>query len=565
MKAALLPLTIISLLSLSVINSAYAEEALDSVPNAAMPGLIKRQVMPKNILPTQFKATPPAPAPEVQPVEVQGDIGTSFVLKQVVIVGSQVPEPTSVAALIQAEQGKKVNLLALKALAQQIEDAYRNDGWILNQVIIPQQEFSAKQGIVKFQVIDGYISQVKLTGDNPAAAQAQLWRYLKTLQSLRPFNLKVAQKYLVLANQIPGISVKNALSPDPTKVGGSVLTILVKRTPVQGSISFNNRGSQFVGPRQLVGQLSVNDIFAADTFNIVASTTQPKASEMGFFTGKYSVQLGQNGTQLGFSASRTAIHPGEYLETLAYSGYTRSYAVDLMRPLYRTFNQSVSFISNLYNTLSDSDFAGIPNYQDRVVGLQAGINYQGIGMGGVNSMQVTMTQGLPFYHKTIDAPSRTNAVAQFSKFNLDSSHIQYLTQRISYIAAISGQYTEQLLPSSEQISYGGTTYGQAYQPSELAGDKGLMGALTLRYDLPTYGSFTMIQPYVSYDLGEVWNNQAVVGSNTTSSASSLALGVNFALKQNLQATLTVAKPLTWQPSQTDTKDWQAFFSVSAYF
>ncbi|MBA4094616.1 MAG: hypothetical protein C0489_11080, partial [Candidatus Accumulibacter sp.] len=67
------------------------------------------------------------------------------------------------------------------------------------------------------------------------------------------------------------------------------------------------------------------------------------------------------------------------------------------------------------------------------------------------------------------------------------------------------QYTRDILLSGEQISFGGGAIGRGYDPSIVAGDRGLGGVAEIRYDakLPTQPSLNSLQLYTFLDRARV--------------------------------------------------------------
>ncbi len=546
--------------------SAHAAPA--PVPSSATPSAVVRELQqPTNTLPTK-KLTKKLPEPsllQTKQVPVSASTPGAFILQSVQLIGSSIAPPPAALKLIANYKGKSVDLQSLQMLARELENTYREAGWVLNQVVLPPQTIDPKIGEIHFQVIDGHISQIELTGSSAAGARTQLQRYLDQISAMKPFNFKRAERYLLLANDIPGLQLKGTLRADPSQSGASILVVSVERQWFQGLVNINNRSTQYIGPNQVLVQGQVNDLVAADDLQLAFATIAPNSHEMAYFNANYTLQLGQRGTQWNAALTDTTTYPGGSFAPLGLKGELQQYQIGVSQPVLRSLAQNIWLLANAYHTDNQSNYSTGPAFHDRITGVQAGVNYQGLALGGGNNIQLMATQGIPLNGVTATYPSRTGAVQNFSKFTALASHVHYLTQKTSVVLAGNGQMSAQSLPVSEQIGYGGSLFGLAYQPSDITGDQGLMGSAALRYDLPTFWHFQLLQPFVAYDIGQVWVHQATAGQSSSPSGASFALGVNLGLKAGLQGSLTAAKPLTLAPTNNANKGWEGFFNLSWVF
>jgi hemolysin activation/secretion protein len=78
---------------------------------------------------------------------------------------------------------------------------------------------------------------------------------------------------------------------------------------------------------------------------------------------------------------------------------------------------------------------------------------------------------------------------------------------------VTGQWSNAILPPSEQFYLGGPQFTRGYYSGEVAGDKALASTAELQLntgiDLSRVGLSTEVasQFYIFYDWGEVWQNQ----------------------------------------------------------
>ena len=99
----------------------------------------------------------------------------------------------------------------LDAIVQALQARYRDEGYILTLV---RGEFVRSGAEVVFVVraIEGYISDVKLDGDIGPAGVLVL-EMLDHLLERRPVNNADLERYLLLANDIPGVKARAVTPP----------------------------------------------------------------------------------------------------------------------------------------------------------------------------------------------------------------------------------------------------------------------------------------------------------------------------------------------------------------
>src|SRR3569833_1108152 len=118
--------------------STHAAAADAPVPGAVQPGQIERQ----------FRETPrpqAMPAPIVQAAPAKAD-EVRFVLKQVKLEGATVYTEDQLRPYFADLIDKEIALSEIYALADRLTARYRNDGYILTQVIVPEQRIVVEEG-----------------------------------------------------------------------------------------------------------------------------------------------------------------------------------------------------------------------------------------------------------------------------------------------------------------------------------------------------------------------------------------------------------------------------------
>jgi hemolysin activation/secretion protein len=178
--------------------------------------------------------------------------------------------------------------------------------------------------------------------------------------------------------------------------------------------------------------------------------------------------------------------------------------------------------------------------------LRAGVRYDHAdSWNGINSYDVTISRGLSTLGASGDNDpdvSRAGAKPDFTKEVFTFSRWQDMGQDVNLMFSAMAQRAPNVLYSSEEIGYGGQVYGRAYDTSELTGNQGVMAMMELRYDgIAPFGEIHS-EPYIFYDIGEVWNTAA--GQPTNISAASGGIGLRLTSDWHVSADFTAAQPLT---------------------
>ena len=471
--------------------------------------------------------------------------------------------PPTVQKLIQATIGKKLSFTEIQQLATQIEQTYRNAGYLLIQVILPPQEIDPKSGVIQLDVINGQIEKVIFEGDDPHGAKNQLQRYAEQIEVEDPISYHSIDRFLVLANNLPGIDVSATLAPNKSTPGGADLIVHVEQTRFSSFINTNNRGTSNIGPYQTSIGASTYDVFGADSFTLVgASTINGFMKEMQYGSASYDIVFDPYATEINPNITRTLTSPAGNLSSLEIDGQSIKYDLGVYQPLYTSTDQNFTLQSDFYHIESQNDSLGTQLYNDKVTAMSLGLNYQGAFWQTYHDITFSTTVGLPVLDvpNTLDNPSINNAKTTFVHLNLLSSQIHYLTQQISVGLNSQFQYSPQTLVSSEQIGFGGQQFGQAFDPYIISGNSGAMGSLSLRYDLPLAWGFTQLQPNIFYDAGAVFYTPAD-GASSRASAQSAGVGMNMIWSKYVNMSFTVAKPLRITQTQYD-MGWAEFFNIT---
>lgn len=502
----------------------------------------------KNIKATSLPIIHPAISAKVEgktpPAAPIANAGKIYLkLSRVIITGNTIYSTQDLMKFFKPSLNKKISLADLQAMVEDISKKYREDGYVLSRAILPAQEI--KQGVVKVQVIEGYVNSVTVQG-NVGRDQALLERYGKKVMESKPFQLHLLERQMLLMNDLSGLSVKSVLTPSKTIPGAADLTIVAERQLVNAYFIYDDYGSRFLGPREVSYGGNINSLLIPGDKNAFHFSQTSVKKQLYFEEFVHSQPIGTNGLiwTLGSNYTRTA--PGFTLRQADIIGQSFSVYSNFDDSIIRSRSQNLTWRTMLNYQNVNSTILGIPFYQDRFRSIGQGLYYDVADKWlGVNNMELDYYQGFPIWGAQDHfLQSRPRGRTAFSKFTLNAGRLQGLTGRCSVYLATQAQYAFNAQLATQQFSYGGAAYGRGYDPAEIVGDRGLAGKFEFRVDTtPGMKFLQTIQFYLFYDAGVVWNINTI-GQAPRLDAMSTGGGARIMLIPQISAELFLAKPLT---------------------
>ncbi|HJQ57060.1 MAG TPA: ShlB/FhaC/HecB family hemolysin secretion/activation protein [Vineibacter sp.] len=504
------------------------------------------QAPPVRPTPAQPPATlPPGTIPGAPPGSTAAPAGADriFVTPTAIdLEGATVYPPGVLDEFTRPVVGKRVAVSELFAVAQRIEARYRADGYFLTTVFLPAQRTG--DGRIRIRVVEGFISNVVIEGDvGPVAQQAK--RFLDKVTASRPANLRDVERYLLLTQDLPGISLKTLLRAGK-EPGSSELVAQLRRSPWDGLFQVHNRGSKFIGPQQGTLVLALNSFTSlAERVEGTYFTTFDREQNFGQIA--WSNFIGDEGLRLRAYAGRGSVKPGEQLAVIRYDGVLTLAGASLSFPVVRSrpANLNVSGGYDYYQSRADI-LGNIPFTRTSLSVLRLGAdgNYRD-GWFGVTYGSARLSQGVGLFgasDKGDPLLNRAGADPRFFKLNGEVSRLQGLWTdggfSINLLGTISAQYSNDILPSNEKFFVGGDRLGRGYYAGQVTGDKALAGTVELQFNAavpyalgdaggPSRGESLPLQFYAFYDHGRVWNNAPLEARHVTARSAGAGIRVNF--------------------------------------
>lgn len=537
------------------------------IPNVLNPGLARP-------LPLQPPA-PTAPSGSLGPKAperlsaIPNAEQIKFELKQVTFEGNTVFSTAQLQPIVQPYLNKTISLNDLQNIANAITKKYWEAGYILSRALLPPQEIAG--GNVKIQIVEGYISKVLVAG-KPGRAAAQVQSYGNKVLESKPLKESDLERSLLLANDIPGVTVNGVLTPSSNIPQSSDLNLVTQRQIAQGFVSYDNYGTRFLGPQEVTVGGTLNSLLTSGDSTSVRGIMTTHTEESKYAEVTHSELLGPDGVRLLLGGNFSRTLPGSLLEPLDILGISRSLFGDLSYPWVRTRTQNFTVHFSAYYQNLNTSILSEDLYNDRIRSLVAGGYYNSSdSWQGVNTAGLDFSQGMNILGANNGGlRSRPTGRSNFNKFQGNLSRDQFFGSHFSIYAAGQGQYAFTALLASQQFGIGGPDFGRGYDPYEISGDHGLVGKLELRVDTaPDWIILRTVQYYAFLDSGAVWNiNYRVSGEPQRAELTSTGLGLRIGVTRFMNANLYIAQPLNRPVASADSvgvnsKAPRGFFQLTA--
>jgi hemolysin activation/secretion protein len=532
------------------------------IPPSAQPGRERERFTQ----PSAPQAQPGGPAISMPSTEAPpGADKVKLVIRSVQVVGSTIYSADELKAVYADQLGRETTLQTVYDIARRITAKYGSDGYVLSRAVVPPQQFDPKGAVVRIQVIEGWINKVEWP-KKLSRYRNFFSDYAAKITAQRPVNIKTIERYLLLANDLPGLKFSTSLRPSAAESGASTLVVEVTEKPFEANGRVDNRGTPSRGPYQFLASATVNNILGQHEALMVTYAGVLPLKELQYVAGNFKQVLTSEGLTAFVNGSYSWGKPGtQELELLEFDTRSTLIEAGAFYPVVRTRERNLTLTGLVFMSDNYSDILQAPFNADRLRGFRGKADADiADSLLGINQFSLTFSQGIHGLGSTDNGnplASRAAGRVDFSKIEGIIGRMQPLQGRLSAYASLYGQYAFTPLLVSEQCGYGGRFFGRAFDPSELLGDRCWEALGELRYDLPPpVPQIEQAQLYAFADYGWLYTINPAIGTDTSTHGASAGAGLRLAVLKNFSADLQAAKAI-----EGPRNGWRFFFAVAARY
>ena len=464
-----------------------------------------------------------------------------FILRDLRVDGGLAPLASRTLAL-KPPVGTEVSVADIYDYAAALQAAYLKAGYPLVRVIVPAQDIERETGIVRIQVVSGFVERIDV--DNlPGAARGRVEAVLRPLVDLEPLTASEFERRLLLAGETAGLVLQSALSPG-SRTGATVLVLAGEHRPIQMALAIDNSLSNEIGREQVTGSLALNSLLGLGERIMLTAAISPddiswSNNTLRRFASLYAeVPVGRNGLSLGTEVAYSASAPqGASAPLRLQSEFTRAgifVSMASIRSRLRSQNIRLSFDASQEEQTTGILGFPVPLFTDRTRVARISIDgSEPIILNGRLGYEFEFSQGF----KGLGARSIADAtpLRPLSRFGADADFTR-LQGALSVTMPLGGAFSAQMvlrgqsslgdpLLRSEQGNIASSELISGPPAGSLVGDDTFAGRIEVRRSI-TAGRATLL-PYAFTAAGRTWLKIPLAGERPQTDTGAIGAGVRF--------------------------------------
>lgn len=487
-------------------------------------------------------------------------------------------------------QGRELPVSVLCDIRAEANSILRRQGYLAT-VEIPEQ--SLADGIPDFNVVFGRLTAVRVRGD-AGPSEKLVAGYLEKLTGQDVFNIQAAERYLLLADDIPGLDVRLSLRPAAGGQPGDLVgEIAVVRQRALADVNIQNLGSNAIGPFGGTLRGEFYDLTGlGDRTSITLFSTLDFAEQQTVRIG-HDFRVGREGLRLGGQFTWSGANPSVGLAGLNIDSDTIFFSLFASYPLLRSRRHSLQIDTGFDYVDQDVTINTLGLTQDRARMIYARLDGEMMDpnsvlrAGGYSPFEpklrlrygVEVRQGVDVFSASPDCrpnllacvlggnvpPSRIEADPTPLLLRLDAGAEYRPVPLLAFALNTQAQITGDPLPAFEELAGGSFSIGRGYNPGAVLGDSGVMGAFEVRYGSLAAQSMNAFafQPYVFTDVAYVWNEDPSRRATNPDRLWSAGGGLRVAWGNGIRSDVFVAVPLARPDLAPDKGDVRLLFTLTA--
>jgi hemolysin activation/secretion protein len=439
-----------------------------------------------------------------------------------------------------------------RALAA-LEQAYRDQGYGVVQVLLPEQEITS--GIVRLRVVEPRVGKVVIEG-NTHFEDENVRRSLPTVKEGETPSSKAIARNLQLAGEHP-VKQTNVLLRAGAAEGEIDVTIKVSDDkPWRGFITLDNTGTNETGVTRLGIGAQHSNLFNRDhvvTAQYVTSPSDP--DQVSIYGVGYRIPFYGLDSSLDLVAGYSDVDSGvvQGLFNVSGSGSIALVRWNTILPKWGDYEHKISFGLDYRAFQNDVLFQSTESIVPDITVRPASLAYGGVWRGAATELSFygSYSRNIPGGDNGREEDwraqpgSRQTVVDDYQILRYGFNFVSRFPGDWQARLGASGQYSADALVSAEQFGIGGPDTVRGYLLRELAKDRGNAAQLEfytpdLARPLGSAGDFrTRVLAF--YDYGSVENNETQPSDRESLASTGLGLRLGYGKAVSLR--LDVARIL----------------------
>ncbi len=506
---------------------------------------------------------------------LMGGDEVEFTLKDIRFQGNETFDSRDLYDLLEEYVGTTIKVSTLAEMANRVTRYYHQEGYILSRAYVPPQTIDG--GVATIEVLEGRLGQVRVLGNQRYKTKI-IKGVLDHVKNHGAVSTSSLERALLLLMDYPGLRVKATLAAGETPGTTDIIVECTESKIWQAGLEYDNFGSEYVAPNRLGATLGfANPTGWGDALNFRVNLGPNAGDDDGnlwYARGDWQVPVNTYGTRLGVAASRVNYEVGKELAVLDISAVSDLASGWASHPIIRSRNLSLwgdlgLDVKRIRYKIFDATL-----YEEDIIVGRLGSHLEWLDRWeGRNVLSAELDKGL----SDEMIKSRLYADSKFLKLTGDLRRFQSFPWKLTGIFALSGQYTADRLPASEEFIAGGAGSVRGYAPGDYSGDHGVFYSAEVRYPLLTLGALDWqkesgmpgnwrLEAAAFADFARVWVKDNIPAELSDANLGGAGLGLRLAYAPYFQAKLDWAESLMGDkpldPGAQDHGIWYLQIAVS---
>ena len=527
----------------------------------------------QSLAPTRDELTRPQPTPNEAPpkLRVEGDVERApcaladpqfadirVTIREVEFNNLKGATPAEMRSTWKDFAGRELPVSSICEVRDRAATLLREKGY-LAAVQVPVQRI--ENGVVRLEVLYGRVTAIRARGET-RGAEAKLRGYLERLTRDEIFDRNRAERYLLLARDLPGYNVQLTLRPAGTVPGELTGEVTVVRRPYSVDITMQNLSARETGRwsgqvrGQLFGLTGLGDATSVSYSNTIGGWREQRIAQVAHQFRPGSSGLTVNGQ---FTAAWTRPDIGGNPDDPDLKARTIIATFSMGLPVVRSQARNL-FVAGGFDLVNQRVELIVPLSSDRLRIAWLRTDFSMLDTAGGSPLwqlggSIELRRGLDVFDasagcRKIDcsdpevvAPSRIDGKPTATVVRGTLSAELALAPNLSLFFAPRAQKGFAPLLSFEEFTAGNFTVGRGYDPGTVLGDSGVGFNAELRGSRlqPLSRSPLRLQPYAFLDGAWIWDQND--GRSRAERLYSVGGGVRGELTDIIRLDATLAKPL----------------------
>lgn len=434
-------------------------------------------------------------------------------------------------------KGRELSLEEMNEVADVVTMVYQDNGYILAQAYIPEQEI--EDGILRIAINEGDIGTIKVTGNKYYDERVVKRNFMEQLKH-GVIREELLEKGILLTKELPGAETRIVLEPGEQPGTANVALQTDDSLALSMSLDANNFGSELVGMERFGTSMELTEPWWGSTLSVrgVSGTRMDSSS---LYSLDLSVPVSDYGTRLAVTYLKGGYAVGGTFEDLGIEGETTIYSARIAHPILRTRNNNLTFTAGYdRKRFTQKYYKGLTEERhDKIKSFYTTLDYDGLDRYlGKNLASVTYYRGTYEPDLRLASSSKTTIDKRNRRYYANVARIQKIYGNINILGRAAIQSSSNELHLLEKMSIGGYGTVRGHDPSLFSGDYGftltaeLLSAPPYIADKIIFGQRVaqLAQLALFFDHGKVLRSDPIPGEREADRLSGFGAGLRLYYK-----------------------------------